>query len=289
MRLFVAIPTVGRAGLIRRTVPRLREQTRPPDGVLVVGAEPADVEGLEAPDLPLRIELAERGSCRQRNHALRRLAEDSDLIVFFDDDFVPSTDFLAKVEALFEASPGVVGACGLVLHDGACGPGISFEEAGAILARYRAPPSPLRRTNDALYGCNMALRTSALKGLSFDEELPLYGWQEDIDFSVRLSQRGELVEDYALTGVHMGIKSGRTPGKKLGYSQIANPIYLLGKRTIPPSLAWRLLVSNPLANLAKAWRPEPYIDRKGRLLGNLLALRDLVTGRMHPRRILDLA
>src|SRR5690606_17061373 len=139
------------------------------------------------------------------------------------------------------------------------------------------------------YGCNMLLRASAIGDLRFDENLPLYGWQEDIDFTVRLGTRGRLEKSPALRGVHMGIKTGRTPGKKLGYSQIANPIYLLNKRTIPPRLAWKLLLQNPAANLAKAWRPEPYIDRKGRLAGNLLALRDLAVGRMHPSRILDLA
>ena len=35
-------------------------------------------------------------------------------------------------------------------------------------------------------------------------------------------------------------------------------------------------------------RPEPWIDRRGRLAGNLRALRDLVTGRLAPGRILEL-
>jgi hypothetical protein len=49
-------------------------------------------------------------------------------------------------------------------------------------------------------------------------------------------------------------------------------------------LIWR----NVLANLARTFRPEPWIDRKGRLKGNVLALRDLVTGRISPQRILEL-
>jgi hypothetical protein len=50
-------------------------------------------------------------------------------------------------------------------------------------------------------------------------------------------------------------------------------------------LIWR----NVLANLGKSLRPEPWIDRKGRLKGNCMALRDLVTGRISPQRILELA
>jgi hypothetical protein len=40
------------------------------------------------------------------------------------------------------------------------------------------------------------------------------------------------------------------------------------------------------ANLLHAPRPEPFIDRRGRLRGNLLALGDLLRGRCDPRRIL---
>ena len=33
-------------------------------------------------------------------------------------------------------------------------------------------------------------------------------------------------------------------------------------------------------NIVRSPWPEPYVDRRGRLRGNLLALRDLMTGRM---------
>jgi hypothetical protein len=41
-------------------------------------------------------------------------------------------------------------------------------------------------------------------------------------------------------------------------------------------------------NLARSGWPEPYVDRRGRLRGNLLALRDLAAGRMTPERVLEL-
>jgi hypothetical protein len=36
-----------------------------------------------------------RGLCRQRNRALELLAGRCDVVIFFDDDFVPSPDYLA--------------------------------------------------------------------------------------------------------------------------------------------------------------------------------------------------
>ena len=287
MKLFVVVATVGRAELAARTIARLADQTRPPDGVLVVGAQPQDVAGVEGGGLAVRVELAQKGSCSQRNHALNAIEDDCDLVAIFDDDFVPAADFLEQAEAFFASRPDVVGVNGLLLADGARGPGISFEEACRMVAGERSGDHG-EQALEALYGCNMVLRASAIRGLRFDENLPLYGWQEDIDFTFQLKAKGKLLRVGKLAGVHMGIKAGLTPGKKLGYSQIANPLYLLRKRTIPPKLAIKLLIKGPLANLLRVFRPEPYIDRRGRLQGNLLALGDLVSGRIDPRRIVDL-
>jgi hypothetical protein len=41
-------------------------------------------------------------------------------------------------------------------------------------------------------------------------------------------------------------------------------------------------------NLVRSLAPEPWVDRRGRLRGNLLALADLMRGRMHPMRVMEL-
>lgn len=89
-------------------------------------------------------------------------------------------------------------------------------------------------------------------------------------------------------GVHLGVKSGRTSGTRLGYSQIANPIYLVAKGTMRRSPAAKMALTNFIANLVKSPVPEAYIDRRGRLKGNLLALIDVLRGANHPTRILEL-
>jgi GT2 family glycosyltransferase len=124
--------------------------------------------------------------------------------------------------------------------------------------------------------------------LAFDEALPLYGWYEDIDLCRRLAPHGRIVRVPAARGVHLGTKLGRTSGLRLGYSQIANPAYLARKG----SYAWRRaaasMARNLAANLARSAAPEPWVDRSGRLRGNLIALSDLLRGRADPGRILDL-
>jgi GT2 family glycosyltransferase len=288
LKVSVVVATAGRAELTGLTIARLARQTRVPDEIVVVGSGPDDTRGVASDLLPLRVDHARKGSCSQRNHALDLVEQTSDIIAIFDDDFIPAFDFLERAEALFTAHPEIVGVNGRLIADGAKGPGIGYEAACSMAEADDLRPQGDLPLLESLYGCNMVLRSSAIQGLRFDENLPLYGWQEDTDFTFRLKARGKLAKAPDLAGVHMGIKSGRTPGKKLGYSQIANPLYLLKKKTIPPKLAATLMVNNTLANFIKSFQPEPYIDRKGRLTGNMMALRDAMMGKVDPRRVVDI-
>jgi hypothetical protein len=84
------------------------------------------------------------------------------------------------------------------------------------------------------------------------------------------------------------VKRGRQPGKKLGYSQISNPVYLVRKGSHTWPRALKLMSRNVLANAIRTFYPEPYTDRLGRSIGNCLALVDLCFGRVSPSRILQI-
>ena len=80
--------------------------------------------------------------------------------------------------------------------------------ARAALAAFTPPgDSPLIEIYN-LYGCNMALRLSAVyaNGVNFDENLPLYGWLEDVDFSRQLAPFGKIIRNQRMIGVHLGSK-----------------------------------------------------------------------------------
>lgn len=288
MRIHIAVATTGRADIVRKVIARFAQQTRPADGVIVVGASPADVADLDGTIHNLEVTLSQRGLCKQRNAALRRLEDRSDVIVFFDDDFLPTHDFLASLERLLEANPQVVGVTGRLVADGAQTGALSFEEAARRLDDDRERPAPMRKECASLYGCNMAFRLDAARGLRFDEVLPLYGWQEDVDFTHQLSWRGTLLHTSEITGIHMGARSGKTSGKRLGYSQVANIVYLRRKGTMKPWVGAEQLLRNMVANVVRSAWPENDIDRRGRLAGNLLAIGDFLRGRIDPRRIENL-
>ena len=134
----------------------------------------------------------------------------------------------------------------------------------------------------------MSVRSSLIGQLRFDERLVLYGWQEDIDFTSQLRQSGKVVCVHDIRGVHLGVRAGRVSGERFGYSQVANPIYLIRKGTVPAAFALRLLFRNIAANLIYSLKPESFIDRRGRLRGNLKALCHATLGRVEPEYILKL-
>lgn len=289
LRIAVGIPTIGRASILCETLREVAVQTRQADSVIVCGTKPGDVEGAQEASPGLRVLLTEPGLPRQRN-AVIAAAMDADIIVFFDDDFLPDPAYLAAIEQHMVANPRIVVATGLVLADGICGPGLTPDQGRVILA-HEAPRTNGLVPTFAGYGCNMAIRLAPMRehGVRFDERLPLYGWQEDVDLSCRLAAYGSVMQIEAARGVHLGVKSGRASGVRLGYSQVANPLYLSAKRSgYPFRRAVSHITRNMAMNVARSIWPETYIDRRGRLRGNALALRDLVTGRMVPERVLDL-
>jgi hypothetical protein len=299
-RLAVIVCSVGRPDCLRDLVPMLAAQTRPANRVLFVVTCPEDVgfdpSSLFGPATRVETLMSPKGLPCQRNCGLDAVVGDCDIAVFFDDDFMPSRHALDGAERAFNAFPDVNGMTGYLIADGINAPGIPQDEAEARVATWDAahgavsesrPIRVIRSGLAGLYGCNMAYRLSSVGATRFDERLPLYGWQEDIDFAARIP--GGRIKTDAFAGVHRGAKLGReTAGRRLGYSQIANPWYLWRKGTMSARFAIRLALRNMAANHAKTLRPEPWIDRAARASGNRIALWDIATGRADPGRILAL-
>ena len=290
MKIAIGIATAGRREVMADTLGFLARQKRQPDALLICPARPEDLDPASIAGLPcpVRIVNGPIGSSAQRNAIIE--ASDADVIVFFDDDFLPAENFLQQAERLFAEHPDVVVATGQVLADGIGGAGLSHAEGLEVLARARPEPAaPWLSPTYNGYGCNMAVRMAPVRQhcIRFDERLPLYGWLEDVDFSRQLAAHGEIVKCTWLEGVHLGTKrSGRSPGKRLGYSQVANRIYIMRKGHMTPRQAFEGNFRNILANLVKSLRPEPWVDRRGRLAGNVLAVWDWLRGQVDPERIL---
>ncbi len=282
--------------ILKDTLADLQLQTRKPDQIFVVYYDLKDIGDAPAlfPEVRFIQGKGSGGSCSQRNHLLdAAIAGGYDLIFIQDDDFFAQKEYLERAAEVFTAEHEIVGFTGKVLADGTTGPGYTVEWARNLLKGIRSTPllaeSPARKTFNC-DGCNMMFRLSVVAEhrMRFDERMPGYAWYEDIYFSRRMMAYGKVVTADGAQGIHLGNKGGKTSGRRFGYSQIANPVYLWRKGSFPLHRTVRSIAKNFTANLVRSLRPEPYVDRKGRLNGNFLAFRDLLSARMHPERILEL-
>jgi len=293
LKVVIGIATAGRREQMPLTLAQFASQELMPQRVVVCPAGPDDYDAAAAPVLgcPIEVVHGQRGLTSQRNTIIDACA-DADVLVFMDDDFYPAPDYVRQVAALFGAHPDIVVATNHPVRDGATGPGIPHDEAVRLIDALPAPGQGPARISSTYggYGCNMSIRVASAHahGVRFDTNLPLYGWLEDIDFSRRMSPHGRVVACNLLRGVHLATKRGRTSGLRFGYSQIANPVYLLGKGSMSHGYAWRHIGKNVAKNMARSIWPEPWVDRRGRLRGNLVAVLDWLRGRLHPRRVLQL-
>jgi hypothetical protein len=293
LNIAIAIATAGRREVVAETIGLLAGQSRMANELMICPATDQDFDPvcLQGYPGPARVFRGPVGSSPQRNVLLD--ATEADVVIFFDDDFLPSHDYVAEVESMFAANPEVVVTTGKLLRDGALGPGIVHEE-GLRLLKEAGPNSEARSITSTYngYGCNLAVRMKTVRdhGIRFDERLPLYAWLEDVDFSRQLALHGDIVKVARLRGVHLGTKrTGRSPGARLGYSQVANPVYLARKGTMRWPLALKQVGKNMLANGLRSFSPEPWVDRRGRLLGNMRAIKDLIGGKMSPERALNVS
>jgi GT2 family glycosyltransferase len=292
MKIGLVVATFRRSWIVCQFLSAIQSQSRLPEEIVLSVVEPSDVPDLSKLKLPTtKVIYGEAGSCAQRNRGIDYLRHKVDVILFLDDDFWLGSNYIDQLKRIFEADPTIVGVTGYVISDGATSCGHTVSEAERLIADYEAKRpavSPRIKEIADAYGCNMAFRSDIIDRIRFDERLPLYGWQEDVDFSAQLRSLGPIVWTDKIWGVHLGTKVGKTSGVRFGYSQVINPFYIVKKGNMSAKRAAILVLKNILANMVKSIAPESYIDRRGRLRGNLIGLLHLVTGRLNPEYVLSL-
>jgi GT2 family glycosyltransferase len=293
MKLGLVIASHGRPDILQNVLVNLLSQRRIPDVIVISAVVPADVPELGTATANVQRIFGSIGLTCQRNRGISCLIDEMDVISFIDDDFIIGDDFFLNLERIFEQDYSIVGVSGNIVADGANSEGFTFAEGLRLAEQYRrrkALPVIREITGSYADGCNgtIACRNTSLGSLRFDEHLPLYGWQEDLDFCGALRRHGRIVRTNLVWGIHLGVKRGKGSEVRLGYSQMVNPVYIVSKGNMSVAYAFQLAARNFLANLVKSIYPESYIDRRGRLRGNLIGLFHLMTGRLTPEYILKL-
>jgi hypothetical protein len=291
----VIIATKGRPEEVSNLLETLARQTIRPNKIVVSACEPNDIaHGLVLPE-NAEVLFGPPGLPAQRNRALALVRGKCDIVVFFDDDFIPSRYWIEHLQMLFATKSDVVGVTGQVLADGILIGGLERSDGQSVLANADSPKKQLVTMHDfrmqdrlSVYGCNMAFRATGIRHLKFDERLVLYGWLEDRDFALQAKTEGRIIWTDAVWGVHLGTTRVRLSGLRFGYSQVVNPWYLMKKGTMTPMDTCGHILRGLTANTSGIFFPNSHVDRWGRLKGNLIGIKEIMLGRWAPERISEL-
>lgn len=291
----VAIVSKGRPEVLADTIDSVLGQTLLPRQVIVVVPTAEDLPK-KTWDEAVQLIVGPCGIAAQRNKALEVIPTSIDYVAFFDDDFELKADYLEQAALFLEICPTTIALSGLLLADGR----VSREKARQLLVQHAHRDNVrglFHSKGDlhSLHGCNMVIRRAFLDYEKFDENLPLYGFAEDYEMSMRLERYGNVGKFARCAGVHLSWSGGRMRDIQYGYSLIANQWYCLQKGTVhaPPFQAriwfWNVVVRKMIFfTLKRLLTRDRSCDWRNRMKGHLLALQDILLRKCDPRRILDL-
>ena len=274
----VIIATTRRPSVLLGTIETIEAQTVRPDEVIVSAVEPADVPDIGPRPFAVRVIFGTRGLPCQRNAGIDALDPRSTLVTFLDDDVELSSDCFHAAREISLRHSELLGFDAEMVADGRRNGGLTRQEALTML-RVSATSSPsgdFELARGGLLGGNLNVRRDVLKQVRFDEELVLYGYLEDADFSLRVRKLGNVAHAKRCRYVHLAVSCGRVSGLRFGISQIVNPFYLYKKGLLQSlrMISYRFWLRALMANAAGVLSPrqQRLFDRRGRLIGNVIGL-----------------
>jgi GT2 family glycosyltransferase len=274
----VIIATKGRAPVVKETIKNILQQDSQVDKIIVSATHASDVDGLNNSG-KIKSILGSVGLTVQRNAAIRCLDPKCTIVTFLDDDVELAANYFQVLNSFFQSRSDIIAVGGNPRLDGC-----TRSEAQKCLAIIDENPASKEWLVPSLYGCNMSFRRDVIEGVQFDERLRLYGWLEDYDFSVRVSNKGPIAVLSDLKLCHLRTPTGRMNHQKFGFAQVMNPCYLVQKGT----MSWKDLLRFHLfplliANLVGLLKSP--VDRLRRLQGNIKALAMIARGSVEPEAI----
>jgi len=283
------IPTASRRTELTDTVHSLLAQSTPPETIIAVASQGADVERCIQENSKLTLFFDAGSSAHKRNLALRHVK--GKYVFFLDDDVELHPAYLSEATALLDDFPAIVGFSGKLLKDG----NVTRAEAKELIYRWHDQEHwrgrlSVENRSTQFHGSNLIIRRSVLMRESFDEQLPQYSLGEDYDLWVRAKRYGLTGRYDRCIAVHLRASGGRLSARKMAYSHIANHWHFLrkGVSTLPYPWAYArfvaLCIKLPLLSL---------IEMRGarsreELQGYSEAICDVLRGRSRPSRISDI-
>ena len=213
MTISVIVPTYNRVEALLNCMQGIKRQTRYPDEIIVVvrNTDERTLQYLSTITIKnVKVVLIEQtGVIAALNFGIQQSS--GSILVLTDDDTVPYTNWLEKIESYYLTKPNVGGVGGrdIVHSRGKAIPAVKqtvgiIKPYGRIIGNHHIGIGNAREV-DILKGANMSFRKEAIQGLKFDERLKGTGAQvyNEMEISLSVKKKGwKLIYDPQLCVDH---------------------------------------------------------------------------------------
>lgn len=256
LTMTVIIPTMDRFNDIQKCIDSILQQSIKPALLIVVdasgesGLEEIISQKLNGSGINFTYLKSESGLTRQRNLGLQKNV--NDLVLFLDDDVILDSDYVKEMISFFNADnvKRVGGATGKIINLSAQGVTSKIVRKLFCLSEYSRGEIKRSMSNNPiapevkesirvqwLSGCSV-FRSEVFSRYLYDEKLTKYCYLEDVEFSVRISEKYVLYFNPEAKYVH---NYRTSPGSRLKIQQkrkmfMINYYYLFRKNRKPTML-----------------------------------------------------
>jgi GT2 family glycosyltransferase len=283
MNFSVVICTYKRAQPLLKLLESVGRQSLYPFEILIIDASPDNFTEKVLGKGNFRnlsyhkVTAENRGLTRQRNYGIDKVAEDTEIVCFLDDDTILEKDYFEMLLQAYEKNPDAIGIGGVAINqnrwkDIVTGKkydnryyilgnhvikessrnyfrkiiGLQSPEKPGVMPEFshgRTYSYPLTGDDypvDLLVGMSMSFKKTLFKNIKFSEYFYGYGLYEDADFSIRALNFGQ---NYIATNVrlsHFHNASGRPNKFDYGKMVVRNGWYVWRIKFPNPSLVARI-------------------------------------------------
>jgi GT2 family glycosyltransferase len=216
---------------------------------------------------------------KQRNIGISMLNNKSDIIIFLDDDVLLDNDYLKNINKIYEDDKinEIAGVGGFVI-----GQDENFKPFQT---------NPIIKNGHqlynikTLYGCNMSYRKQVVDKIKFDENLLLYAFLEDKDYSLSANQYGLVVRTKEATLKHLRVPTSRISESKFGFAIVGNNYYVMNKHNCFKLKIFFTVMKLVIFALVNSIL---YKSKRTRFKGSYTAFKQIISGNFDTKNILML-
>ncbi|WP_324721966.1 glycosyltransferase family 2 protein [Salinimicrobium sp. HB62] len=280
MNFSLVICTYKRPEPLLKLLRSVNDQTLYPSEILVVDGSPdskteAAIGQNSFKNLKyFRVDEGDRGLTRQRNFGISKVAQESEIICFLDDDTALKKDFFKNLLNTYQEYPEALGVAGYIISD------VNWEEREPFYDEYGIdgfsrklgsrnvlrkkfgllsdqlpgmmpafsngfstgfyPPTGKIYPVEFFMGGVASYRKELFEKIKFSSHFEGYGLYEDMDFCLRASRIGQLYLNTSAQLYHYHEESGRPNRYNYGKMVIRNGWYVWRVKYPSPGLEARL-------------------------------------------------